>query len=138
MPQVRAALHMKPETFYGRPWSSQAGAGMQYTTYTGDCRRVSTWVRGSKSSLHVTNKRRRLIRPLPKDFAPLSHHHLQRGNTNTYVLRRSRHSPSPHRQDVDMCVPYNSNEVGQTSQLTPVFSPNSYEYACGFSTVTLF
>ena len=34
MPEVRAALHMKPESFYGRPWSLQA-AGMQYTTYTG-------------------------------------------------------------------------------------------------------
>ena len=29
------ALHMRPEAFYGRPWSLQAGAGMQYTTYTG-------------------------------------------------------------------------------------------------------
>ena len=32
---VRSALHMKTESFYGRPWSTQAGAGMSYTTYTG-------------------------------------------------------------------------------------------------------
>jgi len=32
---VRQALHMKPQSFYGRPWSTQAGAGMRYTTYTG-------------------------------------------------------------------------------------------------------
>ena len=29
---VREALHVRPEAFYGRPWSLQAGAGMQYTT----------------------------------------------------------------------------------------------------------
>ena len=34
-PVVREALHMKPQAFYGRPWSLQAGAGMEYTTYTG-------------------------------------------------------------------------------------------------------
>ena len=34
-PAVREALHMHPESFYGRPWALQAGAGMQYTTYTG-------------------------------------------------------------------------------------------------------
>lgn len=34
-PSVREALHMHPESFYGRPWSLQAGPGMQYTTYTG-------------------------------------------------------------------------------------------------------
>jgi hypothetical protein len=32
---VREAIHMKPESFYGRAWSLQAGAGMRYTTYTG-------------------------------------------------------------------------------------------------------
>jgi len=26
---------MKPEGFYNRPWSGQAGAGVRYTTYTG-------------------------------------------------------------------------------------------------------
>ena len=34
-PSVRKALHMHDESFYGRPWALQAGAGMQYTTYTG-------------------------------------------------------------------------------------------------------
>ena len=34
-PSVRAALHMHPEAFYGRPWALQAGPGMRYTTYTG-------------------------------------------------------------------------------------------------------
>ena len=34
-PEVREALHMRPQSFYGRPWSLQAGAGMEYTTYTG-------------------------------------------------------------------------------------------------------
>jgi len=34
-PDVRAALHMRSQSFYGRPWALQAGAGMQYSTYTG-------------------------------------------------------------------------------------------------------
>lgn len=34
-PSVRDALHMKPADFYKRPWSTQAGPGMQYATYTG-------------------------------------------------------------------------------------------------------
>mmetsp|Transcript_78557 Transcript_78557/g.156175 ORF Transcript_78557/g.156175 Transcript_78557/m.156175 type:complete len:510 (-) Transcript_78557:336-1865(-) len=34
-PEVREALHMHSESFYGRPWSLQAGAGMRYATYTG-------------------------------------------------------------------------------------------------------
>merc|ERR1740117_1631800 len=34
-PEVRAALHVERDGFYGRPWSSQAGIGMNYTTYTG-------------------------------------------------------------------------------------------------------
>lgn len=35
-PAVRAALHMRPESFYQRRWSSSAASSaMQYTTYTG-------------------------------------------------------------------------------------------------------
>lgn len=35
LPAVRDALHMHPQSFYGRPWSLQAGPSMNYTTYTG-------------------------------------------------------------------------------------------------------
>ena len=34
-PAVREGIHMKPESFYGRPWSLQAGQGMSYDHYTG-------------------------------------------------------------------------------------------------------
>ena len=33
--EVRKAIHMHPQSFYGRPWSLQAGPGMKYSTYTG-------------------------------------------------------------------------------------------------------
>ena len=32
---ARAGINMKPLSFYGRPWTSQAGVGMHYDHYTG-------------------------------------------------------------------------------------------------------
>lgn len=74
-PEVRAALHMKPEAFYGRPWSSQAGEGMRYTTYTG-------------------------------------------ASFDLYPKILPRYRTTIYNGDVDMCVPYNSNEDWITSLAT--------------------
>ena len=79
MPEVRAALHMKPESFYGRPWSLQA-SGMQYTTYTGA-----------------------ILRPLPRHPAPCRRPHLQWRRRRLRALqlecrlgRRARHAAELH------------------------------------------